>query len=102
MRLTLFFFVSVIVLLAPGERTFSQDDRSPYLSVEQVIKKARRYAADKDIDLKGKFISKIEYRTSSGNTPYWSVIRLNKNVTKGGEVELRLYADGPTKEIYHK
>jgi hypothetical protein len=32
----------------------------------------------------------------------WQILWINKKVTKGGGIELRLFTDGSIKERYHK
>jgi hypothetical protein len=105
MNIQILFTLLSLSFFCSGLPALAQDDFSPQISVESAIKKAQQYAAKNDIDLKGKFITKVEYHNNMHNKseqPYWFVLWINKRVTKGGGVELRLYADGSIEERYHK
>ncbi len=83
----------------------ARTDTSPKTSVEKAIEIAKQYANKNEIDLRGKFIKKVEYHNNMHNKnerPYWLVYWINKRVTKGGGVELRLYIDGSIEEKYYK
>ena len=89
----------------PGEFAFAEDDFSAEETIEQAIATARTYARQEGIDLSGKFISKAEYRNNMQNRsaqPYWQILWINKKVTKGGGVELKLKRDGSIEVSYHK
>ena len=98
-------FFLFLLLLNPGELVLAEDDFSPTETIEHIIAKARAHARENNIDLRGKFISKIEYHNNMQNRseqPYWQLLWINKKVTKGGGVELRLYPDRAIKVYYHK
>ena len=100
--LCIFFLLS---LLYSGESVYAQTDFSPQNSVVDAIERAKLYAGRNDINLDGKFIKKVEYHSNMQNRreqSYWLVLWINKHVTKGGGVELRLYTDGSIKENYYK
>lgn len=80
----------------------AQDDNSPGIDVNHAIAGAVSYAEKNDIDLHGKYIKKVEYRNAKVERPYWLVYWVNKRITKGGEVELKLYSDGSVEVRYHK
>ena len=100
----LYIFIS-LSLFCLGVPVHAKDDFSPQINIEHAIIKARQYADKSKIDLDGKYINKVEYHNNMQNKnaqPYWLVLWINKLVTKGGGVELRLYEDGSVKDRYLK
>lgn len=84
---------------------FAETGTVPIMSMELAIEQAKYYAADNGIDLSGKFMKKTEYHNNpqdGDGRPYWQVYWINRRVTKGGGVELRLFADGRVEEKYYK
>lgn len=52
----------------------AQTDISPGMTIELAIEKAKYYAADSEIDLRGKFIKKVEYHSNTqikNELSYW-------------------------------
>lgn len=78
---------------------------SPEMTVETAIATARQYAEEKEIDLSNKFIIRAQYERDMRNQfkhPYWSVQWSVKTISKGGDVEIRIYNDGSKEEFYYK
>ena len=77
----------------------------PSQTIEQAIAKARQYAAANEIDLSGKYIKAAEYineRDSDGDRPFWRIYWINRKITKGGSVEVKLYSDDSIEVRYWK
>ncbi len=94
----------VYLLLFQCELGFSQNEnfRTPFMTIERAIDTALIYAKNNDIDLQGKFIQKVEYNDGNNRSPFWSIFWVNEYITKGGNVELKLYADGTTEKKFYK
>lgn len=83
---------------------FSQDEnyRAPFLTIERAIEAALIYTENNDIDLQRKFIKKVEYHDGHNHLPFWRIYWINEYITKGGDVELKLYADGTVEKKFYK
>ncbi len=94
----------VHLLLFQCEVGFSQDEnyRTPFLTIERAIEAALIYAENNDIDLQEKFIKKVEYHDGHNNLPFWRIYWINAYITKGGDVELKLYGDGKVEKKFYK
>ena len=105
MNLKIYFILLFLILIVFGAPVDSKDDYSPGITLEQAIRKAQEYVAENDIDLSGKYMNTAMYHNNMQNRnqqAYWTVIWVNRLVTKGGAVELRLYTDGSIEVKYHK
>lgn len=103
-ELVRYMLASLLILFLSG-LAHAQTNTFPTKTIESVIAEARHYAKEKEIDLGDKFIQKAEYQNnlqSKNKRPYWSIYWINKKITKGGGVELRLYPDGSFEEQYYK
>lgn len=99
------YLFTILLILMMGSSVHARDEYSPDITIEQAIEKARQYAVKKDIDLTGKYVNKVEYHNNmrdKSKQPYWMVLWINRFVTKGGGVEVRLYENGSIEERYHK
>ena len=101
-------FVAILIPLSllPGTPLMADDmSTSPYMGIELAIDKAREYIEQQQIDCSGKFITSVQYNRDMPNEykrPYWAVRWAEKTPTKGGEVEVRLYADGAIEKTFYK
>ena len=87
------------------QSTVAETMTSPATNIETTISRARVYAAQQEIDLSNKFIIKVVYERDIRHEfkrPYWSVLWSEKTISKGGDIELRLYTDGSIEESYYK
>lgn len=100
-----FYLLAFFSFFLLGVTVHAQDKTSPEITAEHAIAQAKQHARQKEIYLEGKYIKKVEYVVNLQNPddrPYWSVYWINRKVTKGGGVELRLYGDGSIEEKYYK
>lgn len=104
-RVLLLYIVAFLSFFIVGGTVQAQPDFSPKITIEDAIKKARQYADQNDIDLNGKYINWVTFHNNMQNRdqqPYWSIRWINRRVTKGGGVELRLNENGSIEVHYLK
>ena len=77
----------------------------PDINIKTAIDLAQQFAEVNEIDLTDRFIVSARYDRDQLNQyrrPYWSVTWAVKTVSKGGDVEIRIYSDKSIKVFYYK
>ena len=75
---------------------------APAIPIEQALVVAQRYVSSEHVDVSDKYIAGAEWNPRSGLISFWRVTWLSRKHTRGGSVEVKVYADGRMEHVLGK
>ncbi len=89
-----------VTFFAIASSTVTVASEEPQISIEQALLLAKQHLTTAKIDVTDHYIAKAEWQVRFGVLSYWLIEWRTKRLVKGGQLYVKIYADGKIEHTF--